>query len=262
MIHTGFSRLERYELKYHVPMRLLPELEQFLLPWCELDPASEKRKDGFYWLTTLYLDSPRYTFLKWGTHKPEGRFNMRIRSYGEHPEDADAWHFEFKEKACDQVTKMRGVLRGPDPQALWDDPDAVFRAAKGEDLRNLKRFYLRSMTYNANPFVLTQYRRKAWFGTMEDYARVTLDIGMRWREERGFDFRVDPREMRPSDLPERFDPGCNAVLELKCARPQIPIWMMDLIRRFDLVRSGFSKFESAGRALLLLPTDRRAREDD
>lgn len=250
MIQTGFTRLERYELKYHVPTTFLPQLEAFLLPWCELDPACEKRRDGFYWISSLYLDSPQHTFLKWGRYKPEGRFNMRVRAYGDHPEDSESWHFELKEKSCDQVTKLRGVLRGADPRQLWDDPDSVFRKAKGEDLVNLRKFYLRAMTYNATPFILTQYRRKAWFGTMEDYARVTFDIGMRWREEQGFDFSVDPRQMRPSDLPERFDPGCNAVLELKCTREHIPIWMMDLIRRFDLVRSGFSKFESAGRGLL------------
>lgn len=261
MIQTGFTRLERYELKYHVPTTFLPQLETFLMPWCELDPACEKRRNGFYWISSLYLDSPQHTFLKWGRYKPEGRFNMRIRAYGDHPEDSHSWHFELKEKSCDQVTKLRGVLRGADPRQLWDDPDSVFRKAKGEDLANLRRFYLRAMTYNATPFVLTQYRRKAWFGTMEDYARVTFDIGMRWREEQGFDFSVDPRQMRPSDLPECFDPGCNAVLELKCAREQIPLWMMDLIRRFDLVRSGFSKFESAGRGLLLLPGGTRyARE--
>lgn len=257
MIHTAFTRLERYELKYHVPIEILPELDAFLRPWCELDPASAREQDGFYWITTLYIDSPRHTFLKWGQIKPDGRFNMRIRTYGENPVDSPAWHFEIKEKACDQVTKLRGVLRGSSPALLWDDTDRVLTQAKGEDKANLQLFYRRALSYNAEPLVLTQYRRKAWFGTMEDYARVTLDIGMRWREELGFDFSVDPRDMRPSDLPERFDPGCNAVLELKCARHQIPIWMVDLIQRFDLVRSGYSKYESAGLGLLTYPGCKR-----
>ena len=257
MIHTAFTRLERYELKYHVPIDFLPALDAFLRPWCELDPASAKAEGGFYWITSLYLDSPRHTLLKWGLTKPDGRFNMRIRTYGEHPENSSAWHFEIKEKSCDQVTKLRGVVKGESPELLWAETDHILTHAKGEDKANLQRFFQRALSYNAQPFVLTQYRRKAWFGKMEDYARVTLDIGMRWREELGFDFSVDPRDMRPSDLPERFDPGCNAVLELKCARDQIPIWMVDLIRRFDLVRSGFSKFESAGMGLLMLPGGKR-----
>lgn len=261
MIQTGFTRLERYELKYHVPLDILPALDAFLAPWCELDPASARTEGNFYWITSLYLDSPRYTLLRWGAAKPDGRFNMRIRAYGEHPENASSWHFEIKEKACDQVTKLRGVLKDGTPNLLWDETAHVLSLAGGEDKENLRKFIHRSLSYNTHPVLLTQYRRKAWFGRMEDYARVTLDIGMRWREERGFDFSVDPRDMRPSDLPERFDPGCNAVIELKCARDRIPVWMVDLIRRFDLVRSGFSKFESAGVGLLMLPGGRRLARD-
>ncbi|MCB9495984.1 MAG: polyphosphate polymerase domain-containing protein [Fibrobacteria bacterium] len=257
MSPSAFTKLERYELKYHVPIDFLPALEAFLKPWCELDSASAALEDGFYWITSLYLDSPRFTFLKAGQVEMDGRFNMRIRTYGEHPEASTSWHFEIKEKACDQVKKLRGVLQGTSPALLWDETDAVLRQAKGENLVNLKRFLHRSLSYNAHPFVLTQYRRKAWFGTMEEYARVTLDTGMRWREETGFDFTVDPRDMRASDIPERFDPGCNAVLELKCPRNQIPIWMVDLVRHFNLVRSGYSKFESAGTECLRLPAPSR-----
>jgi hypothetical protein len=251
VIPSLFTRLERYELKYHVSFDLLPALESFLRPWCVLDPACERYSDGFYPITSLYLDTPRHTFLKWEDSKPEGRFNLRVRAYGEQPQRTESWHFEIKDKRCDQVTKLRGVLLGRDPNALWSRTDDVLDKAAGEHRANLQTFLSRSLSYNANPLLLTGYRRRAWFGTMEDYARVTLDIGMRWREETGFDFRLDPVRMRPSDIPANFDPGCNAVLELKCARHQIPLWMVDLIRHFDLVRSGYSKFESAGREMLL-----------
>lgn len=259
MIHDGFTRLERYELKYHVPLDRLAELETFLADWCEPDPASVRTPGGFYWVTSLYLDNFRYTLLRMGEAKPERRFNMRIRAYGEDPSGSRSWHFEVKDKSCDLVTKLRGVLKGRHPRDLWDDTSAVLAEAGDEDRRNLERFLHLSLSYNTWPVFLTQYRRKAWFGVHDEYARVTLDIGMRWREELDFDFSVEPREMRPSDLPERFDPGCNAVLELKCPRESVPGWMIELIRRFNLVRSGFSKFESAGRACLVPPRgDRRA----
>lgn len=253
MIQTSFSRLERYELKYHVPHGLASALDQYLRHWCVLDPFSERSADGFYPISSLYVDSPRYTLLRAGSAKPDGRFNMRIRTYGEHPERSTNWHFEIKEKSSDLVTKYRGVMSGSSPSELWENPDRVLACAIGEDHENLGKFLHRVLSYNLHPFILTQYRRKAWFGTSEAYARVTLDTGMRWREERAFDFSIADREMRPSDLPERFDPGCDAVLELKCAREQVPVWMLELIRRFGLVRSGFSKFESASRELLLLP---------
>ncbi|MBK8804399.1 MAG: polyphosphate polymerase domain-containing protein [Fibrobacteres bacterium] len=261
MIQTSFTRLERYELKYHVPIGMEPALDQYLRHWCVLDPHSEKSPDGFYPISSLYLDSPTYTLLRTGCLKPDGRFNTRIRAYGDHPERSKDWHFEIKEKSHDQVTKYRGVLKGLPPESMWDDPDLALRGASGEDGENLRKFLHRILSYNLSPFVLTQYRRKAWFGTADAYARVTLDVGMRWREERGFDFSAAEREMRPSDLPERFDPGCNAVLEVKCARQQVPLWMLDMIRQFGLVRSGFSKFESAARELLLLPDRSRGTND-
>jgi len=261
VIQTSFTRLERYELKYHVPITMAPALGQYLQHWCQLDPHSERSPDGFYRISSLYVDSPRYTLLRAGNAKPDGRFNMRIRAYGDHPEQSRSWHFEIKEKSNDQVTKFRGVVKGLPPSVLWDDPDLALSQAEGEDRANLEKFLHRILSYNVRPFVLTQYRRKAWFGTSDVYARVTLDTGMRWREERDFDFSAADREMRPSDLPCRFDPGCNAVLELKCGRDKFPIWIMDLIRQFGLVRSGFSKFESAARELLLLPDQLRHTRD-
>lgn len=257
MIQTSFTRLERYELKYHVPHEFVTALDTYLAPWCQLDPHSASSPDGFYRISSLYLDSPRYTLLRLGDAKPESRFNLRIRSYGDHPEQARSWHFEIKEKHSDLVTKLRGVWKGGKPEDLFEDPDRVLSAARGEDLENLRTFLHRVLSYNLHPFVLTQYRRKAWFGTSDVYARVTLDIGMRWREERGFDFRARDVDMMPSDLPERFDPGCDAVLEIKCEREHVPMWMFDLIQSFGLVRSGFSKFESAGRQCLFLPRPRR-----
>lgn len=257
MIHTAFSRLERYELKYHFPIGRLPELEGFLRPWCELDPASAGSRTGFYGVTSLYLDSPRHTLLRHGQVGMDGRFNMRIRAYGTNPEASRSWHMEIKEKACDQVTKSRGVLRAPTPELLWTETDQVLQAAVGDDRANLKRFLHKALTWNVHPILLTQYRRMAWFGLLEDYARITVDIGMCWREETGFDFSADHRDMRPSDLPERFVPGCDAVIELKCARDRIPVWMIELIRHFNLVRTGFSKFESAGVQFLRLPGGHR-----
>lgn len=253
MIQTSFTKLERYELKYHVPHEFVKVLDSYLAPWCQLDPHSERSPDGFYRISSLYLDSPRYTLLRLGAAKPEHRFNMRIRAYGEHPESAGSWHFEIKEKSSDLVTKFRGVVRGARPEDLFEDSDRVLSGAEGEDLANLRKFLHRTLSYNLRPFVLTQYRRKAWFGTSDAYARVTLDIGMRWREERDFDFRAPEADMMPSDLPERFDPGCDAVLELKCSREEVPMWMIGLIQSCGLVRSGFSKFESAGSQCLCLP---------
>ncbi|NJL60022.1 MAG: hypothetical protein HC887_10685 [Desulfobacteraceae bacterium] len=42
-----------------------------------------------------------------------------------------------------------------------------------------------------------------------------------------------------------FDPECNVILELKCYASFVPMWMLDIIRYFDLQRSSFSKYATS-----------------
>ncbi len=207
----------------------------------------------------LYFDNLQRTFFKWAEQKPDGRFNMRLRTYGENPGDGATCHFEVKEKRRDVVVKTRGSLKGGHPERLWEDTAAVMAAAGNEEGRsNLELFLRRAMSYDAHPVLQTQYRRIAWFGRFEDYARVTIDINMRWRPVDRMELSIDPAQMRPSDLPENLTPGTNAVLELKCERDQVPWWMLDLIRSLNLKHTGFSKFASATREELRRPRPRLA----
>lgn len=256
MKEKGFSKLERYELKYHVPWHAVDQIRRFLEPWCGMDAFSTKSPDGFYWVTTLYLDSPVYTFFRWKEEGLAERFNMRIRTYGENPDPHGLRFFEVKKKRADIVEKIRGTLKNGDAGRLWTDTSTVLHDSESKDRRNLEEFYRLSQTWNAQPILLTQYRRLAWFGLHEDYARVTIDMGLRWREERGFDFTAAQTQMRPSDLPDYFRPGANAILELKCPKSQVPWWMLDLIRYLNLERTSFSKFGAAVRESFRLPSIR------
>ncbi|HSQ40816.1 MAG TPA: polyphosphate polymerase domain-containing protein, partial [Fibrobacteraceae bacterium] len=195
MKDVTFTKLERFELKYHMNIDQLDVLTEFLHPWCGLDSHSERSPDGFYWVTSLYLDSPQLTFFRWKESKIENRFNMRIRTYGQFPDPNGPRFFEVKQKKGDVVTKTRGTLKSGNARALWDSSAEVCAQAAPKDRRNLEKFLRLAMSYQAEPHLLTQYRRKAWFGLYEDYARVTVDVGMRWREELGFDFSVDPAQM-------------------------------------------------------------------
>jgi len=258
MNHLTFSQLERYELKYHIPVSMVDYIAKFLQPWCQLDEYSSRSADRFYWVTSLYLDSPQQTFFKWTEAGIDDRFNMRIRTYGERPDANGSRFFEVKHKHADIVIKKRGTLQGGHPERLWNDTAKTLETAPASELKNLQHFYALSTTWNAEPCLLTQYRRIAWFGVHEDYARITVDFALRWREELGFDFTVDPSQMRPTDVPAHFRPGTNAVLELKCPKAEVPWWMIDLIRYLNLERSSFSKFGSATEEYLFLPSVRRS----
>lgn len=246
MSQDGFTRLERFELKYPIKLEWKDAIAEFLNPWCKLDHYSAVSPDGFYWITNNYLDTPRDTFFKWTLDKRDGRFDMRIRTYGENPRPETTCFFEVKEKRRDVVIKTRGTLRGGRPDRLWTDTPAALEETSGEDRSNLQHFLHQALSWNAEPRFLTQYKRMAWFGLSEDYTRVTIDTSMRWREERTFDHAVpDPRVMTHSDIPFFTAPGADAIMELKCEREQVPWWMLDLIRHLELQLSGYSKFGSA-----------------
>jgi hypothetical protein len=51
--------------------------------------------------------------------------------------------------------------------------------------------------------------------------------------------------MHSTGIPRFFQPGCDAVLELKCPASQMPYWMFDLIKTLNLKHGAFSKFGNA-----------------
>lgn len=241
----GFSLLERFELKYHIPVSLADEIGEFIRPYCEEDYYSKITPGGFYWITNLYLDSPRWTFLSWKKARKLDRFNMRVRTYGEHPENDGTFHFEVKRKIAKISYKSRGTIKGVNPSFVWNHPESEWPCKSQKDFEYVRKFVANTHLYGAAPRLLTQYKRRAWFGLNEEYSRVTIDVGMRFREENGFDYTVNPQEMCSTNLPRFFERDCNAVLELKCPALQVPYWMLDLIRHFNLKHGAFSKFGNA-----------------
>ncbi len=254
MLQSTFAKLARYELKYHIHLDDQEKIETFLKPYCGLDPHSQKSPDGFYWVTSLYFDTPFLLLARRREMSLAEHTNLRIRAYGESPAPDSPRHFEIKHWDGNIVEKTRGTMKLGNPHFLWENTQKVLEEASEVDRPNLSNFYMHTHECNAGPAYLTQYRRKAWFGLLDAYSRVTLDTGLRWREERGFDFSVEPGQMRASDLPDNFRPGTHAILELKCLRTAVPLWMLDLIRMLDLERSSYSKYVAAVKEHQLLPT--------
>ncbi|NLO22956.1 MAG: polyphosphate polymerase domain-containing protein [Fibrobacter sp.] len=241
----GFSTLERFELKYHIPVSWADRIGELISPYCEEDHYSKITPGRFYWITNLYLDSPQWTFMGWKNAGLLDRFNMRIRTYGEHPDPKGVFHFEVKRKVNRISYKSRATLKGHNPSIIFDKTPADWPELSERDALYLKDFVYKTTLHNAKPRLLTQYKRRAWFGLTEDYSRVTIDTGMRFREENAFDYSVDPKYMHSTGLPRFFSPGCDAVLELKAPASQVPYWMIDLIKKMNLKLSGFSKFGNA-----------------
>ncbi len=245
---TTPALLDRFESKYTIPLSMVEPIVQFILPYCSYDKYSALSPDKYYRINSLYFDTPDFLFLRQRMLKAERRFNMRIRSYGDNP--SFPYFFEIKQRIGDIVRKTR---------ARVDDPEwaQYFSATKGlppdsDDSKNSTRrdlFYRTALKYNAQPVVLVQYRRQAFFSNYDEYARVTFDINLRYKAQKEYSPLPVEEMMVPCDLPVGSDSCSSVILELKCYTSFVPLWMIDLVRAFNLQRTGFSKFSTCLRGV-------------
>lgn len=242
--------LERYELKYLISPEMVGPISRFVETYCDMDYYSEISPDQFYTINSLYLDTPNLYLWRFKEMANAFNFNMRIRSYGAEPKPP--YFFEIKYKIREFVRKKRAKVLTEN----WADiltegmmPDQ----SDGVSDENLQDFLRMKMTYNVEPVILTQYRRKAYISHTDDYARVTFDRSLRYQEMPNWQLKPHEEMLCHYDHPDSFEePGRNIILELKCEK-KIPLWFIDLIQRFELVGGSFSKFGNSLETHLTVP---------
>lgn len=245
--------MERHELKYAIPWRYVEPISQFIEPYCSLDQHSAPAPDQFYQVNSLYLDTRDLEFLRQRQYGKDGRFNMRVRCYGEQGEAP--YFLEVKRKSGGFGKKYRSTAEAGEWPAILSDPSYRIPERDNERNRANKELFLRLATsYAVEPKILTCYRRRAFFSTVNEYARVTMDIGMKYRLQQHYRFDAggDMISYDNETIYERdMYSDAAVILELKSNIGQIPLWMIDLIARFDLKQQGFSKYMSSSLVSLL-----------
>ncbi|SDU46146.1 polyphosphate polymerase domain-containing protein [Desulfobacula phenolica] len=244
--------LERYELKFLIPTEMIDPISKFASVYCSLDKYALDAPNGYYRVNSIYLDSPEYLFLRRRLEGVQNRFNMRVRSYGDHPELP--YFLEIKQKTGGVARKYRAAVTDKDWSKVYTEPGFELESdgGSGKEEINKKLFERMLYTYNAAPKILTQYLRKAWISDVDEYARITFDVDLRFRQENEYRPVPSHGEMVSCDHTLAFDPGCAVVLELKCYTSRVPLWMIDLIRFFNLERRSFSKYLTGASELMVL----------
>ena len=250
-IHTLPPVLERYELKYLIPWEYVEPITDFLMVYCSLDYYSEIAKDNdcFYKISSLYLDTPNYEFLRQRMEGKAIRFNMRARAYGDG--DKAPYFLEIKNRTgiSGVVKKYRATVDEQNWPAFLTDPGYRPSASDSSaEIANKELFLRLATTYAIEPKILTKYQRRAFFSNVDKYARVTMDANMQYRVES--DYTVcSSYDMTNYDNETIYayntHSDASVVLELKCDVGEVPYWMLDLVRLFDLKQLGFSKYISS-----------------
>lgn len=235
--------LDRYELKYRIPVSLIEPITEYANQYCEMDYYSQISPGGFYIINSLYLDSINHYMMR----RPQGAefdySSFRIRSYGLEPKPP--FFLESKQKSKDFCKKRRSKVTIENLSDLFHNPSSITAFDPYAD-KNMRDFLEKVETFGLEPMILTQYRRRAWLSRHDDYARITIDRDLRYMEERNYNVIPDESRMSHYDHQDTFEDLSTsryAILELKCER-KIPLWMVEIVRMFETTWDPFSKFQT------------------
>jgi hypothetical protein len=242
---TQRDLVTRYEAKYLIPKSLVPEVRTFIKPFCAPDPYGRGHPPE-YTITTLQLDDPFYSLHYAKEREALTRFKLRVRTYGE---IGSAPVFaEVKAKLEQTIVKTRVAI----PFGAWNKElvfgvrlPPCFRSERQEvDFLKFKRLV---WELEARPVLLVRYVRESYVGTVDRYARVTFDRKLMYQMTDSWtDFgRGGMWRKMDSAEAQGFGMGFSGViLEVK-SLSHTPLWVMDLVERFQLGRVGTCKYSMA-----------------
>jgi hypothetical protein len=239
--------VERHEAKYVIPRSIVPAIREFIRPFCTPDPNGEGDPPE-YVVTTLQLDSPDLVLHHAKEYDALNRFKLRVRTYG--TENTAPVYAEIKRKIKGVIVKSRACI----PRDKWCadlilNPnhriDIHFRSA-AEDVAFLE-FIRLTREIGARPTVALCYTRESHISTVDQYARVTFDRKLMYQATTSWTSFGKNGIWRPLDSSlaqnkqYRFS---GVVLELKTLS-DVPHWIIELVKEFDLVRTGHCKYSNA-----------------
>lgn len=238
-------QLDRWESKYIIPSSLVPEIREYIRPFCVPDSNCTGNPPE-YVNTTLQLDGPGLPLHHAKERDELERFKLRIRTYGT---DRKAPVFlEVKRKFGGTIVKSRASV----PAALYNE-DIVQNVCKtlpfrsSDEWDNYLEFVRLTREIWAEPVVLIRYIRESYRGWNDHYARVTFDRALTYRPTRSYDLWPQTGHWIPMDTglsQQKMYPFSGVVLELK-SLSHASQWMVDMVECFALEQTGNCKYSTA-----------------
>ena len=236
----SIQRFERFEFKYWAPRPRVDAALELLQGFMQEDEVA-KQEGASQVNTSLYLDSPRFTFLEQHLSGSPDRIKLRVRYYGLVPHGP--CFFEIKRRQNLVVMKKRAVVPLEDALPLLSDLSRPLPAsvADNEALQNFQYLALRT---TAAPKLLVRAKRAA-YRTIEPGidVRLTVDTDVAWQPTRGPDF-LTPNEARWRHIGGGEEGKPRALVEVKF-RDSRPWWLGQVTQLLAPWRVSFSKYVAA-----------------
>jgi SPX domain protein involved in polyphosphate accumulation len=236
--------LQRYEYKYLIPPELVDPIISFIRPYCSIDPYSARAKDNYYPLKSLYLDSAGYRTYWDVREEVSSRFKLRIRAYDN--DDTGLVKFEIKRRFKDIFLKTTVSVHSVAWPFLLEQPSCQLTDPSLQtDNPALQEFIRLALRIHAEPKMLVAYERLAFKSNIDRYVRISIDRRICHQPKYSYDFNAQRENWIYNDgFDSSGEIGPRAILELKWMTPA-PVWFVDMVHRFGLVRRGFSKYCTA-----------------
>lgn len=227
----------RAELKYLVPIEILPDLRAQIAPFVYLDKHGRGYEEQGYTIRSIYLDTPKLTYYHEKQAHLQNRKKLRIRGYNR-PKERDIIFLEIKRKFTNSIAKNRAPVlfeNLPDLFRTGDieqyvDPTHSFPGAREDACR----FFYHVYCHNLRAANLVVYEREAFMGKYDPTLRITFDRNLRGSVYPHLEHLYSEEGFRHA-FPEHF------VLEVKYTT-HFPGWLRPVIGRYGLIQRAVSKY--------------------
>ncbi len=182
----------------------------------------------------LYLDTPDFLLIRNSLDAIAYKEKLRIRSYGT-PQDSTKVFLELKKKYKGIVYKRRIALPLADAHSYLTDGIPPTDGQIMKELDYAMHFYR-----FPQPRVALFYEREAYTWQGEDGVRLTLDTGVRFRDD---DLFLQDGSHGTNLLPEN-----TVLLEVKCGGA-MPLRLAHLLDRLAIFPTRYSKYGTAYRTM-------------
>ena len=207
----------------------------FVRCYLEPDEFALGRTDNAYPVHSLYIDSNRLSTYWATTGGERNRFKLRIRYYDDRPESPV--FCEIKRRINEGIVKQRARVRRDaiGPLLIGEAPRREhLHSWKPQYWSDLLDFWELAERLQAAPRLHNAYMREAYVSAGKASVRVTMDRMVRVVPEFGAELLTSMEG--PTQIFTDF-----VILELKFTE-RMPSWMIEMVRGFDLKRTGAAKY--------------------
>lgn len=219
----------RYETKFLINDELFETIKEEISPYMELDPYNVG--GAFYTISNVYYDTRDNYLIRNSLAKPDYKEKLRMRGYGI-PGKEDLIFLEIKKKVNGLVNKRRSHVTYQDIQELLATGNiGDMKPYMNEQV--IKEIEYMLSIYDLVPKTYIAYDRMAFFNKGGHDLRITFDKNIRHRRK---DLRLDK-----GDYGTFLTEGGTYLMEIK-AEKSIPIWVSQLLSKYRIYKTSFSKY--------------------